>query len=156
MTREEIEALFVRYRDAVARLDAPTLASLHSEHSVVDSPSGGTHTGRVAIEQVYRGWFAAFPDLKVLTEQLVLEGDTVALVMTLAGTDVGGFMGLPPTGRHFQFPGVFVFTVENGEIVREQRIYDFTGMLVQIGVLKVKPASDGVTAVSRKDSQHAN
>jgi predicted ester cyclase len=56
-------------------------------------------------------------------------------------------MGLPPTGRHFQFPGVFVFTVENGEIVREQRIYDFTGMLVQIGVLKVKPA---------KDAQHAN
>ncbi len=35
----------------------------------------------------------------------------------------------------------------NGEIVREQRIYDFTGMLVQIGVLKVKQA---------KDPQHAN
>ena len=147
MTREEIELLFARRRDAVARLDAPALASLHSEGSVVDSPAGGTHTGRVAIEHFYRAWFAAFPDFKVLSEQLVLEGDTVAAVMTMAGTDVGGFMGLPPTGRHFEFPGVFVFTVENGEIVREQRIYDFTGMLVQIGVLKVKPA---------KDSQHAN
>jgi steroid delta-isomerase-like uncharacterized protein len=156
MTREEIEELFVRRRDAVARLDARALASLHSESSVVDSPAGGTHTGRDAIERVYRAWFAAFPDFKVLSEQLVLEGDTVAAVMTMAGTDVGGFMGLPPTGRHFQFPGVFVFTVENGEIVREQRIYDFTGMLVQIGVLKVKPAGDGAAAVSRKDSQHAN
>jgi steroid delta-isomerase-like uncharacterized protein len=156
MTREEIEILFARRRDAVARLDAPALAALHSERSVVDSPAGGTHTGREAIEHVYRAWFAAFPDFKVLSEQLVLEGDTVAAVMTMAGTDVGGFMGLPPTGRHFQFPGVFVFTVENGEIVREQRIYDFTGMLVQIGVLKVKPASDIAAAVSRKDSQHAN
>jgi steroid delta-isomerase-like uncharacterized protein len=147
MTREEIEVLFAKRRDAVARLDAQALALLHSERSVVDSPAGGTHTGREAIEHVYRAWFAAFPDFKVLSEQLVLEGDTVAAVMTMAGTDVGGFMGLPPTGRHFQFPGVFVFTVENGEIVREQRIYDFTGMLVQIGVLKVKPA---------KDPQHAN
>jgi hypothetical protein len=30
--------------------------------------------------------------------------------------------------------------LENGKIVRERRIFDFTGLLVQIGVLKAKPA----------------
>jgi steroid delta-isomerase-like uncharacterized protein len=152
MTREEIEALFARRRDAAARLDAQALASLHSERSVVDSPAGGTHTGREAIEHFYRAWFTAFPDFKIVSERLVIEDNFVAAVEDMSGTDVGGFMGLPPTGRHFQFPGVFVFTVENGEIVREQRIYDFTGMLVQIGVLKVKPAGDVAAAMSRKDS----
>jgi hypothetical protein len=28
----------------------------------------------------------------------------------------------------------------DGAVVHERRIYDFTGMLVQIGVLKAKPA----------------
>jgi hypothetical protein len=35
---------------------------------------------------------------------------------------------------------VFLYTVKDGQILHERRIYDFTGMLVQIGVLKAKPA----------------
>jgi hypothetical protein len=34
---------------------------------------------------------------------------------------------------------VFVCTLDDGLVVHEQRIYDFTGMLMQIGVLKAKP-----------------
>ena len=49
-------------------------------------------------------------------------------------------MGLPATGRQFKFPVVAVFTLEGGLIVHERRIYDFTGLLTQIGVLKAKPA----------------
>jgi hypothetical protein len=45
-----------------------------------------------------------------------------------------------PTGRPAQLPIVFVCKVANGLITHERRIYDFTGMLVQIGVLKAKPA----------------
>ena len=141
MTRDQVEAMFAKMREAFARLDAAALASFHAENCVVDSPAGGVITGRVGVEGVYRGWFTAFPDFKILTEQLVIEGDSVAQVTMCSGTDVGGFMGLPPTGRHFKFPIVWVYGLEDGQIVREQRIYDFTGMLVQIGVLKVKPGA---------------
>ena len=55
------------------------------------------------------------------------------------GTDTGGFMGLPPTRKPFRVPMVMLCTVKDGYIVREQRIYDFTGMLMQIGLLKGKP-----------------
>ena len=48
-------------------------------------------------------------------------------------------MGLPPTNKPFRLPIVFLCTVKDGLVVHEQRIYDFTGMLVQIGVLKAKP-----------------
>ena len=34
---------------------------------------------------------------------------------------------------------VFLFEFQDGRIVRERRIYDFTGLLVQIGVLSAKP-----------------
>ena len=156
MTRQEVEAMFAKRREALSRLDPVALSAFHSDNCVVDSPAGGTHTGREAVANVYRGWFTAFPDFKVLSDELVIEGDNVAQMLMLSGTDVGGFMGLPPTGRHFKYPCVFVFTLENGQIVREQRVYDFTGMLVQIGVLKVKPGGDGTATASRKDPRHAN
>jgi len=50
-----------------------------------------------------------------------------------------GKVGLPATGQPFRVPAVFLFELRAGQIVRERRIYDFTGVLVQIGVLKTKP-----------------
>jgi hypothetical protein len=34
----------------------------------------------------------------------------------------------------------FLFFLADGKIAREIRIYDFTGILVQLGVLRAKPA----------------
>ena len=48
-------------------------------------------------------------------------------------------MGLPPTGKHVRVPSVLLFTLKDGQIQRMQSVYDFTLMLVQIGVLKLKP-----------------
>jgi len=55
-------------------------------------------------------------------------------------TQKGEFMGLPPTGRRFEFDCVLIYDIEDGLIVRERRIYDFTGLLIQLGVLRGKPA----------------
>ena len=49
-------------------------------------------------------------------------------------------MGLEPSGRSFMAPAVFVYEFRDRKIVHETRIYDFTGVLVQIGLLKAKPA----------------
>ena len=35
--------------------------------------------------------------------------------------------------------GVLVFELRDGKITHERRLYDFTGLLVQVGVLKAKP-----------------
>ena len=39
----------------------------------------------------------------------------------------------------FKLRTVMIFELRAGKIVHEQRIYDFTGMLIQLGVLKAKP-----------------
>jgi predicted ester cyclase len=86
-----------------------------------------------------RAWFDGFPDVTFTKTTLVIDGDRAVSIGDIHGTDTGGFMGLPPTNKPFRLPIVFVCTLEDGFIVREQRIYDFTGMLLQIGVLKAKP-----------------
>ena len=78
--------------------------------------------------------------MKLQTERLVIDGNTVVQVATLEGTDIGGFMGLDPSGRSFKAPAVFIYEFLDRKIVRESRIYDFTGVLIQIGLLKAKPA----------------
>ena len=78
-------------------------------------------------------------DIKVHEESVLIDGDAAAQVVTLEGTDSGQFLGLPPTGKSFRVPAVLLYEFKDGQIARERRIYDFTGLLVQIGLLKAKP-----------------
>ena len=63
----------------------------------------------------------------------------MAQVATLEGTHYRGPFGDGPAGKSFKVPAVIVFHLRDGKIVREQRVYDLTGALVQAGVLKAKP-----------------
>jgi hypothetical protein len=47
---------------------------------------------------------------------------------------------MAPTGRTFDSALVMVFDFDKGLIAHERRIYDFTGLLVQVGAIKAKPA----------------
>ena len=140
MTRADIEDLCVRWHQCVAAHDVQGLSALYAEDAVVESPTaGGAIQGRPRIEEVYRAWFGGFPDVMLAIDHLVIDGHRVAQIGQAHGTDTGGFLDLPPTGKPFSMSIVFLNTVRDGLIVHERRIYDFTGMLVQIGVLKAKP-----------------
>jgi len=139
MTRDQIAAMFERRRAAYERHDAATLAADYALDCIVESPSGGTHHGLAAAEQVLRNVFDAL-DVKLHQQSVIIDGDAVAQVVRIEGQDVGHFLGLSPTGKSFHVPGVFLYELQDGRIARERRIYDFTGLLMQVGLLKAKPA----------------
>lgn len=139
MTRDEILALFARRESAWRNRDAATLAADHHPNGVVVSPTGGVLEGREAIEHVYGVWLRAFPDLTFVHEDVIIDGDRVAALCRVAGTHGGEFFGMPPTGRRLEVSAVFVYRFENDKIAHERRVLDFTGVLVQIGVLRAKP-----------------
>jgi len=139
MTRDEIVAFFDRRQEAYDNLDAARLAADYADDCVIESPTAGTHRGRAAAQTALQAVFDAFVDLKIRTDSLVIDGDRVAQVWNVEGTDIGGFLGLPATGKAFHLTMVFVYELKDRQIVRERRIYDFTGLLVQIGLLKAKP-----------------
>ena len=140
LTHEEMTALFVRRQVAFDNMDADALSRDYADDCLVDSPAAGTLRGAAAVDRARRAWFEAFPDLKYQTERVVMDGNHVMQLLTLEGTDIGGFMGLDPSGKSFKAPAVFVYEFRDRKIVRETRIYDFTGVLMQIGLLKAKPA----------------
>ena len=138
MTREEILAMFARRQEAFDDLDAAALAADYADDVVIESPMSGRH-GKADAERYLQAFFDAFMDLKATFEPPVIDGQHVAVIGTCEGTNVGGFMGLPPSGRGFKVMTVMMFELRGSKIVHEQRIYDFTGMLVQVGILKAKP-----------------
>ena len=143
MNREDIAALFARRVEAWARRDAAALAADHAESATADSPMQGRLEGRGRIHEVYANWFTSFPDLVFTSKALVIDGDLVAQFFQIRGTQSAPFGGVPATGRRIEMNGALLFTIgPDGLFAHEQRVYDVTGVLVQLGVLKGKPVDD--------------
>jgi steroid delta-isomerase-like uncharacterized protein len=140
MTRKEIKAFFARRDKNWQRHDYAALVADHAEDGVVESPFSGILNGHSAIEKVYRGWFASFPDVKYSSERLLIDGNNAVQFIKMTGVQKGDFCGLAPTGKQFEVSCAFYFSFAKGKIAREIRIYDLTGVLVQLGVLKAKPS----------------
>src|SRR5262245_15860990 len=140
MTRDETIAFFKRREEAYEDLDAAALAADYAADAVIETPSTGKHAGRDA-EKSLRAIFTAFLDLTMTVDNLMVDGNKVVTVHTVEGTHMQELLGIAPTGKRFQMSVALIHELKDRKIVREQRIYDFTGMLVQIGVLKARPAS---------------
>ena len=82
---------------------------------------------------------AAFPDMKLRIEEIVVSGDEAWARSTGRGTHRGPFMGLPATGKPFTVTVMDVCRFENGKIVEHWGVADRLAALVQIGALPRAP-----------------
>jgi steroid delta-isomerase-like uncharacterized protein len=141
MTRAGLQAVIERYLEAWQRRDPAAIARCHQENGIVESPMYATLRGRKAIEEAMRAFFTSFPDATVAVESLLIDPPRVALFTTVNATHMNDFFGLPGTNRPLVFRNARLFEIDDdGLVAHERRIYDFTGVLVQIGVLRAKPA----------------
>jgi len=136
---DDLRVMLERRLEAFNAHDAAILAAAHAEDGVLWSPMFGRKDGRAAIETSYRSLFSVFPNLHLDVDAPIVDGARVAQYFVLKATHHGEFMGLAGTGRAFEVQGVFLLRLRGGAIAEERRIYDFTGLLTQIGVLRAKP-----------------
>ena len=139
MMTDEIRTFVQRHVENMSTHDAVLTACDHAEDGILESPSTGTHRGRGEITQNYERWNTAFPDFEVALDNIVAEDDQAAVFFRLAATHRGDFLGLPATGKRIEFRGVMLLRFENDLIAHERRLYDFSGLLIKLGILRVKP-----------------
>lgn len=138
MTRDEMVQLVARWRTALEQRDLSTYIRLYGADAVVESPLGGMVNTPSRLRQAFESFFATFPDATFTFEEPCIDNSRAVLVSMMAGTHVGEISGFPASGKPFRLPLVFILDVRDGLIVHDRRIYDFTGLLVQIGVIKAK------------------
>lgn len=93
------------------------------------------HRGPEAIRVTMRLYRRAFPDLKLIADQVLIQGDCISFAWILSGTHRGTLMHIPPTGRAVQVRGVSLITLEHGRIKHARRIWDLAGLLRAFGLL---------------------
>ena len=136
----DIRALFQRRADAFARRDAVALAADYGEDAVVTSPMFPRAEGRAAIERSFASLFRVFPDWEMICADPCVDGARVMQACHVRATQLGEFMGIPGNGKRVEFECALVMEMGGDFIAQERRIYDFTGVLIQLGVLRGKPA----------------
>ncbi len=96
-------------------------------------PSTGDPRGDLkrAIERVG----AALADSSFAIEDMIAEGDRVAVRLTANATQVGPFMGLPASGRRYSIGEIHIFRIRDGFVVEHWHQFDQVGMMRQLGAL---------------------
>ncbi len=74
----------------------------------------------------------AFPDLHATIETQVAEGDWAVMRLTLRGTHLGPFMGVPPSGKQVAFAMMAMNRYADGTSVENWGIHDWHGLLQQL------------------------
>ncbi|WP_227374311.1 ester cyclase [Haladaptatus halobius] len=109
---------------------------IYDENFVLHDPSSPDETqGRDDYKEYVEAYRTAFPDSEYAAEEMVAEGDTVALRYTARGTHEGELAGIEPTGERVTVSGMELYHVADGKIVEMWTNYDALGMFQQLGVV---------------------
>ena len=75
----------------------------------------------------------AFPDLKMTVNNMVAEGDLVAVHWTFRGTHThGGYADLPATGTKVSMTGITIWRIVDGKITDEWSSFNEMGAYAQV------------------------
>jgi SnoaL-like polyketide cyclase len=89
-------------------------------------------------------YLAGIPDLLVTIEEMVAEGDKVAVRRTCEGTHRGELLGIPPTGKHVRVSGISIFCLTRGKIAEQWEQLDQLALMRQLGVLPTPGAGSAL------------
>lgn len=90
-----------------------------------------------------RGFMTTFPDQHVRLEQMIAEGDHVAVRAIYTGTQSGPMGDFPASGNKVDGPFIAFFRIESGKIAELWVEWDNVAMLTQLGVLPpAEPSND--------------
>lgn len=89
--------------------------------------------GPAETRQAITRWHSAFPDFHFAIEEIVAEGDTVAVRLTLSGTHQGPWKDRPPTGRPIAVTAMMFLRFEGGKLAEIWEVFDEHAMRRQLG-----------------------
>ncbi len=109
---------------------------------VYHEPVLGDVPGPEGFKQTILGYRMAYPDLQFTSEEMIAEGDLVAMRWTARGTQQGELMGVPATGLATTTVGINIARFDaDGKMVEQWSSWDTLGLMQQLGA--VEPARPG-------------
>ena len=95
----------------------------------------GVERGSDFVRRNVANYRAAFPDLETSIEQMVAEGDWVAVRLTLRGTHLGPLGDIPPSGKRVEMREMVFWQVVEGRLGAIWSVGDALGLRIQVGAI---------------------
>jgi steroid delta-isomerase-like uncharacterized protein len=128
---ESNKQIVLKYVEAFNRGDLEALKELFTPNALIQGVLGwGGLDKAMPIWQELHEAFAT----NLTVEQIIAEGDTVAVHYTERGTFVSSFRGQEPTGQSFELVAMEWFTMLEGKIHRRWGARDSASLARQIGM----------------------
>lgn len=126
------KAVVLRYFDAFNRGDLARLGDIVTED--YGDRLEGQAAGIDVIRNYLQGLKAGFPDFTWTIEQVIAEGDRVAVMNRVSGTHLGDFGGLAATGNRVDFRAFQIYRIQDGKLAEHWEVADFAAFQAQLGV----------------------
>ena len=98
-------------------------------------PSGTRTEGLAALKKSLVAHRAAFPDWKEVVNLVVAEGDYVVLHYVSTGTNLGSFLGNPPTNKEVRINEMTIFRIVDDKIAEQWLLPDILSLNQQLGII---------------------
>jgi steroid delta-isomerase-like uncharacterized protein len=136
MSTEESKALVRRIiEEAWNKGNLAVIDELLSPDYVHHNLPPGMPNDREGYKQMVRMHRTAFPDFHLSIEDMIAEGDKVALRFNWSGTHKGEFMGAAPTGNKVIVTAMCMHRIEGGKEVEQWAEVDSVGLMQQLGAV---------------------
>jgi steroid delta-isomerase-like uncharacterized protein len=112
--------------------DTDVVDSFFAPDFVSHNNPPGFPPGVDGVKQFFAMFRDAFPDVTVEIDELVADGERVAVATTFSGTHEGELMGMAPTGKRVSVTGVDIVRVAGGRIVEHRGLTDIVGLMRQL------------------------
>lgn len=133
MSIEENKLVVRRFIDEVfVRGDAEAVDAL-ADPDFVPHSWGAMKPGTASLKEAVKRVSAGLSDVSMKIEDMIAEGDKVAVRLTAHATHRGEFMGMPATGKSYTISETHIFTVKNGKVTEHWRDADMLGLMKQLG-----------------------
>jgi predicted ester cyclase len=128
-------------QEMIGQLRAPnaTATGLGEGNSVSQGPG--------PFQTFYSNLRGALPDLRVKIEDILADGDKVAVRLSAEGTHRGDTFDSIPTGRKVRITGITIVRIADGMIVESWNSLDQLGLLTQLGVILPNAGGDRFLSV---------
>jgi predicted ester cyclase len=138
MSAEEIKALECSFLEALNKGKAAAMAAIEELCATDFVSHGGTGEDIRGIKDFKHDcgeWYRVFPDIHFTIDDMVVEGDKVAVRHTWTGTHKGEFMGIPPTNKKVTMWEIYIDRIAGGKFVESWVRYDTLSLMQQFGLV---------------------
>lgn len=122
--------------DAINAHDADAFCDRLTDDFVEHEVTPGVPPTKEGTRQFFEQYFAAFPDIRFTTEELLAAGDKAVGRARVTGTHQGDFMGMPATGRPVDIQVIDIVRFgDDGRALEHWGVMEELKMLQQLGVV---------------------